>query len=268
MKNVVLETGIDPYRANRNLIKIPLLFKKNGNILKATTGTYCREVAANNISQIALGQYPIFNNKLKVARLMHKARVLFLNTKAPQTRVEAGIRILNMFEDKVGLSKTTVVKVNTADAFNYVNYMFVGDPTWYKSPVTISLYFLIIRYILVSGNVRKFNALQSIDDFYNYVITDDKFNYVKNRPLGAYCGSKTVADLHTVYHTHNKWEKLMSNISTLLPKNQTWVDRFKPSEIALPEKATLQYFGTQGIKALITNKCHLKIATKFNELPA
>ena len=218
MKTIKFEENLGLYEIRANQLRIPIVFKKNGDILKATNGTNCREVAANRLASLLSGKDYKLPSKTKAARLMRKARILFLNTKSPKSRVEACIKVLNMFENKTGLDKTTVVNVKIENKPSYKNYMFVGDSNWYKSPVTISLYLLILRYFLVSGNVNKFKKIKSLENFYEFIETDSKFTIVKDIQFKHILYDKNEADLHTIYHTYKHWEKLMSNIGKLLPK--------------------------------------------------
>jgi hypothetical protein len=268
MKTITYKQNLGPYTLGKNTMRVPVIFEKNGDIESALPGTCCREVLADNIMSLVRGEDIYLADKRRAARLMHKARVLFLNTGAPVSRIKACMRVLNMFEDKVGLSNTEAVLVKSADNSKFVNYMFVGDSTWYKSPVTISLYLLLLRFFINSGTVNKFKAMKSLADFYDFVKTDLKFVNVKDYPLNCYISGKAASDLHMVYHTHEKWEDLMSNIDRLLPKRQTWVERFAGNRICKPAFKNNKYHGTQGVKKLFTGHCNLKISDRYNALTA
>lgn len=266
MKTINYCQSLGFYGTCRNQLRMPITFKKNGDIATATPGSECREVYANQVARVIRGEHDGFEGKARAARLMRNARVLFVNTDAAKSRIDACIPVLNMLEDKVGFSRTKAVSVNTADRPNYKNYMFVGDCNWYKSTVLISLYLLLLRLFINAGNVYKFRAMTSLEDFYSFIKNDPIFDNIKDAPLGHYFDSKRVADLHTVYHTHENWELLLSNIDKLLPKSHTWAKRFTGTYVCKPEVSHRTSFGTQGIKALFRNQCYLKISDKYNEL--
>ena len=193
--------------------------KITNNVVKQMTGfCSCREDLASCLFYDKHNKIPIDRSRYIVRHV-----VAGNNTESSKkwfsTATEAGLRIVNIMEDRHGWLLTRMIDAGSstsripADHFNVARQLttfykvLLGSSKWVKSPHMISLYILLFR--IASHN--KFKAVKNYDDF--------------SKACNA-CTTNQFGDAGHVFRTFKFWDMIMANFDEMFAGMPTR-DNFK-----------------------------------------
>lgn len=167
----------------------------------------------------------VFNTDKNPAIDLNKMRMMvtkpsLTNKNIPEfkKKIRAGLKLLNHFENMIGVSKTKVSEVDTAKQNKYKSiFLFTGSVIWLKSPFLVSMYSFLIRLgdkeISFKNNLELKTKLKELADGHESgKLCDNDANYLRKG--------------------WNKLDLIMKNRSKLFPtKNKVHDIYWKPYSI-------------------------------------
>jgi hypothetical protein len=117
-------------------------------------------------------------------KLIKTETVLGITTNSSEADIKRCVKILNELEEKAGLSKTTYKKSTISNKQFIVKgevwkrYIFTGSKLWSVAPPTHSLYTLLIRLLVDSGEKIPANFKIGISELsYDFRVLTDYYEY-------------------------------------------------------------------------------------------
>lgn len=257
------------YGTSKFCTTIPYKFDEDGNIINSTARTVCREQAIGYFStQIKNG-----GTKGDLVKSLNKARVVIMGITGPpasKISLQTALKVIHSLEDKLGYPRTSVKYVNVmrpnGNGLSSTAYMFEGCIKWYRSSHTMSLYHLILRFLLRDSLLIRKSVVDvhDFDSFLQFVNTAEELK--KSKDCMTSGASFAIEDRKYVLLTAKYWLPLMQNLDSIYSPKVPWVKRFDAKKVLIKNGHYLPSINNEGIFNLVDGKAHHKSANIFKEL--
>jgi len=234
----------------------PTVISSRGNINGISSVYKCREQIIRNFTMCLTN----LHHRIALKKVLDKSRIIVFGLKKSDitsSNLKKVLTSINIIEDEIGMSRTTIIRVISKKFKNRHMIMFEGSNKWYRSSQTMSLWLMLIRICL-----RDFSFYgKTFKDLTKIAKTFPKYN----GSSGIYWAKEDKGYIRETIHT---WIPMMKNINKIFPFQRHLKNRYNNRKVLNhPGKGKyLNQCYTEGIYKFALGTTQSKDYNKFKEI--